>query len=412
MPKRAVKSSPRVPALVEQLQSEVKSLDAKLYRLQRWVIDTLPPHLARLLQQAIYARGEDVLDKIVEAAEPLSDYERGMLNCRAFCPLCKEGASSPYETGFAMPEGLLRHLMGHGNVRSCQVMNILNDLQHRARAHAEESSADRDDREHYWAARRMLSDETLYQTGPECAGQLAIESRNSIYGRRNQAQMDLTEGRLEANGFELKVDGRLRSLSMALREYVVYADARSIHGIEYRIFKGNDLVTCFELKDGVQELRKKIEARLKKALAGPPPPPTIEEERQRSHEPLYQTGPECPGQLKREARWYGHRRSQEMERAIEKLEALGFNHEVRARVHTITREFVVQGPSGTDHLVVYADPRTDDRVTYRVYLDNRLCSAVRVMDTWDETSQVLERRIASTLEGMFGARGIIRMLSH
>ncbi len=96
---------------------------------------------------------------------------------------------------------------------------------------------------------------------------------------------------------------------------------------------------------------------------------------------------------------------------MKRLEALGFTHTTEGRVHTFTQRLPVKREllRGGDDFIIYADPRMDDRVVYRVYYGHPEVpvSTVRVMDKWNESRDELMRRLASTLCGMFGARAIV-----
>jgi hypothetical protein len=59
--------------------------------------------------------------KIIACAEILPPEQGSYLGERAYCPLCGSGSNSYYERGFAIPDGLLRHLLGEGNSYRCMV---------------------------------------------------------------------------------------------------------------------------------------------------------------------------------------------------------------------------------------------------------------------------------------------------
>jgi hypothetical protein len=61
---------------------------------------------------------------VVRLAAPLSSASG---NVRACCPLCGEGTSSPYDVGFAFPDGLQRHLVG-ALAAECRIMRAIREL--------------------------------------------------------------------------------------------------------------------------------------------------------------------------------------------------------------------------------------------------------------------------------------------
>lgn len=410
-------------AKVESLEKRIQKLEEELYVARHFVIERLPEHLSGLMSDVIYGKRPQtgLIEKIVEATEPISAYERDPIGSpRAYCPLCDAGSTGWYgEAGYAIPEGLARHLTGYGNTRRCQVMEIVNALERSrredTRKHEEATKRAEAERE----LKRLLSKEPRYKTGPECTGQLAEEVGWRYDGVRNARQMELVEGRLETMGFVVKIDGRVHSVTQAWGEkYVVYADARSVKKIDFKVYEGNVLAASFDLKEGVLEPKKKFEARMKKALAlEPKREPTIEEERANAiYEPLFRIGPQCPGLLAKEARWYGARDWDDelsTRKMTERLVALGFDHRVDGRVNTFVQTLPVRRElmrAGWDDFVIYADPRMNDRVVYRVYLGEkraRPVSAVQVMDKWYESRDDLMGRLASTLRGLLGAHAIV-----
>ncbi len=44
---------------------------------------------------------------------------------RALCPLCGDGSRGPYDEGFSLTEGLMRHLSGSHNANQCSVFHVL-----------------------------------------------------------------------------------------------------------------------------------------------------------------------------------------------------------------------------------------------------------------------------------------------
>jgi hypothetical protein len=66
------------------------------------------------------------IDHVIAQTRPIP----GQSTPRAYCPLCGEGAQSlviGYD-GYALPDGLRRHLGGMGNARSCRVMDVVRTL--------------------------------------------------------------------------------------------------------------------------------------------------------------------------------------------------------------------------------------------------------------------------------------------
>jgi hypothetical protein len=68
------------------------------------------------------AKVDDIIDAIVERSPRVEGLNTAWSGDRAWCLLCGAGSSGPYELGFAIPEGLRRHLEGSYNAQQCIVM--------------------------------------------------------------------------------------------------------------------------------------------------------------------------------------------------------------------------------------------------------------------------------------------------
>jgi hypothetical protein len=120
----------RYPEWNNPAEDAIRRLKSDLYEARTTIIELMPEDIQRLLtsyyscesRQQTYGWAESVADEIVESAEVLPRQQGFYFSDRAYCPLCGHGSESPYESGFAVPEGLRRHLVGWGNTRQCRVM--------------------------------------------------------------------------------------------------------------------------------------------------------------------------------------------------------------------------------------------------------------------------------------------------
>ena len=110
----------------------------ELYLAQMAIVRLMPDDIRDLLldYMSCKTRRETglweirVFETIIDYAEPLEGTSKGSFNDRALCPLCRESGRSFYEEGFALPEGLKRHLTGYGNMRQCVVTKAAFNLAH------------------------------------------------------------------------------------------------------------------------------------------------------------------------------------------------------------------------------------------------------------------------------------------
>jgi hypothetical protein len=153
-------------------------------------------------------------------------------NDRAQCPLCGAESSSLYERGFAVPEGLRRHLGGSGNTSRCNVMHAglalarnYWDIQE-SKWNAEEKAL----------TNKRRDSETLFVTSYMGSPQL-IDSGLHFNPVRTPESLALAEKRLIKIGFLIHSKGRVRSYTLEKDNFLIFADPRSERHIEFIIYK-------------------------------------------------------------------------------------------------------------------------------------------------------------------------------
>jgi hypothetical protein len=106
-----------------------RRLEDELDQTCRTVLHLMPENVRELLESysACESRDEthrwdDTVAEQITAFAKVLPRQGPYSSDRAYCPLCGEGSQSPYESGFTLPEGLRRHLVGYGNTHLCRVM--------------------------------------------------------------------------------------------------------------------------------------------------------------------------------------------------------------------------------------------------------------------------------------------------
>jgi hypothetical protein len=80
-------------------------------------------------EDAVFGWWYKTIDKIIKKSVILpGNTASEFYEERAMCPLCGEGGSQPYVTGYKLPNGMERHLRGQGQVSGCDVMRIVRDV--------------------------------------------------------------------------------------------------------------------------------------------------------------------------------------------------------------------------------------------------------------------------------------------
>jgi hypothetical protein len=113
---------------------EIRRLKDELHTVRRALVDLMPPEAQAILWSCYRAKTdqewavwpEAAADKIVELCTGITQrtYQGQPIEPpRAKCPLCRAGPQSYYDghLGFALPEGLMRHLTGYGRSHECPV---------------------------------------------------------------------------------------------------------------------------------------------------------------------------------------------------------------------------------------------------------------------------------------------------
>lgn len=126
---------------VSESEATISRLSNDLF-LAREAIIALMSEEARAILNSHYRCGSEeesrewgraAAEKIMDLCHPISQqmYQGHPIGSpRAKCPLCQQGANSFYEheQGFAIPEGLLRHLLGTHNSRQCDVFGAAHSI--------------------------------------------------------------------------------------------------------------------------------------------------------------------------------------------------------------------------------------------------------------------------------------------
>ena len=155
------------------------------------------------------------------------------LGDRAFCPLCHRGSSHPSAEGFALPNGLYKHLMGIG-ARECSVFNVLKNF---TWDYFETISKKESILKKGIHAERMATETLLKISLHKDPDLLNLESTLSFRSYKSEKQLKLIEPRLKQLGFKKTTKNRVRSYIFENEEYFVYADPRELGKVVFYAYK-------------------------------------------------------------------------------------------------------------------------------------------------------------------------------
>ncbi|WP_431107551.1 hypothetical protein [Variovorax paradoxus] len=219
----------------------IRRLKDELFEARHAVIELMPPAVRSVLDshyrcvtaEDTYTWFEDVVDDLIELAEvlpPVPFY----FGQRANCPLCGCGPDSPYDKGFALPEGLRMHLQGKGNARQCSAMRAAFGL---ARSHWDEKFHPRWSPEHEAAQAKVKArrgKEIQYLISPHVAPRLVDEGMYP--GQvRDAESLAWAEARLVELGFQYQAETRVRAYIRETPNACVYADPRQSGSISFAV---------------------------------------------------------------------------------------------------------------------------------------------------------------------------------
>jgi hypothetical protein len=228
------------------VEQRVSRLEDELYLARQAVRSLLPDDVnARFSsyydcddRRAAHQWEHDLIDYVIGRAQPLTRDEGSYFGLRGYCPLCGNGSTSPYDRGFALPEGLSRHLSGAGNTGRCAVFETL-------------LSQARD----YWeprfqeieAAEKALRDaeterrrrtELLYRVSPDSPPRLIDEGAYGDHPRDGES-LAWAQERLQSLGFISAHADRVCSYTFARDEYIVFADPRVKGKLVFEVHPSN-----------------------------------------------------------------------------------------------------------------------------------------------------------------------------
>ncbi|HEY0006384.1 MAG TPA: hypothetical protein VGB17_16500 [Pyrinomonadaceae bacterium] len=170
---------------IVDLYEENRRLQNELYHARYNIIDLMSKEVKELLhsfhscksREETYIGEHSAAETIISLAKRIPPKEGAYFSHRAYCPLCGDGSSSPYASGFSIPEGLRRHLVGWGNNRNqCPVfgaaMSLARDYWYE-QFHEQEEAKAAEKAAHILERRKT---ETLYNTAPNEKPELIDEN--------------------------------------------------------------------------------------------------------------------------------------------------------------------------------------------------------------------------------------------
>jgi hypothetical protein len=249
------------PTFENPLASEVRSLENELFFAYQLVMSLIPQDFKKVLDtyyscesvEATYQWEREAIEEIIKGAKILGKDQGSYFEPRAYCPLCGDGSTSPYDHGFAIPEGLRRHLGVWGGNRRCEVIHLVSryarnywDKKFRSQVEVQQKEKAQEEE-----LRRRT--ETLFQIEPNSEPVL-LDTGNMFRPGRSKDGITWAEKRIEDLGFTTNVAGNTKSYTDTRESIVVYADPTSGGIISFRAYsypfkRKAKRISYFELRD-------------------------------------------------------------------------------------------------------------------------------------------------------------------
>ena len=169
---------------------------------------------------------------------------------RGYCPLCRGGTRGPYQSGFKIPGGMEKHLLGEGNASQC----VVTEAAFRNARHALRVKFDAAERAARQQEEERRTKEQTFLIDPSLPSQL-LDERQWWSKPRLPEGLEAAEQRLRGLNFEKEVSDKVVAYKLWHEGHLVLADPRTVGRITFRVFKdekprkGNRQVS-FYLLDG------------------------------------------------------------------------------------------------------------------------------------------------------------------
>lgn len=225
-------------------EERIKRLESELWTARYTILNLFTDELRELLNSyysyesrpSLYEWENMIAEKLLDHVTILP-YHPDWGRERAYCPFCGLGSQGPYDHGFAIPEGLRRHITGYGNTTKCPVVEQISYLarEHWNEKFSEKEKIEKQEKERILEERRAK--ETLYLLGPDMEPKMIDETGYSWVPHRDVEQLNWAESRLKDLGVQKNIDGRVVSYLYKDGELCVYANPTKQKNIEFHAYR-------------------------------------------------------------------------------------------------------------------------------------------------------------------------------
>jgi hypothetical protein len=237
-------------------EQRIRALEEDLYMARQTIVELMPQPISDALvdyrscssYSDFTAWQNQVVALITSMAEV--DPKSSGFEERGYCPLCRGGTRGPYQSGFKIPGGMEKHLLGEGNASQCVVTEAaFRNARYTLRDKFE--AAEKAARQHLEERRKR---EHTFLIDPSLPSELLDEGQWWNKPRSPEA-LEAAEQRLRSLNFEKEVTDNVVAYKLWHEGRLVLADPRIAGRITFRIFSGDkprkgSKRVSFDLLDG------------------------------------------------------------------------------------------------------------------------------------------------------------------
>jgi len=115
--------------IIENLKEELQMVYADILELAPQVFQEKIMDCTNVVTAQEYkGKKQEFIDLVLNETEVSDNQYKYKFSPTGYCPLCHRGADIQYESGFILPEGMIRHLKGSHGARQCAIIKALDKV--------------------------------------------------------------------------------------------------------------------------------------------------------------------------------------------------------------------------------------------------------------------------------------------
>ena len=115
-------------ALSTVSEQRIRALEEDLYMARQAIVELMPQHISDALvdyrscsSYSDFMAWQNQVVALITSMAEVDPKSSSVFEERGYCPLCRGGTRGPNQSGFKIPGGMEKHLLGGGNAHQCVV---------------------------------------------------------------------------------------------------------------------------------------------------------------------------------------------------------------------------------------------------------------------------------------------------